>query len=62
MQEDQIRVGMRVRIEEVQKSAPFNGAIGTVVAITTYDNAPLYIVKLYDAQYRFRAYDLNKVE
>lgn len=59
--DDQIVVGMQVIIQESQKSAPFNGAVGTVVEIGEYDEAPIYTVDLYGGRYRFRAYDLHEV-
>lgn len=58
MRDNEIQVGMQVMIREDQKSAPLNGATGTIAAIEQYDNAPIYIVALYGARYRFRSYEL----
>lgn len=57
--DDQIEVGMQVEIQE-PGNQPFNGAIGTVVAIGEADHAPFYTVDLYGGRYDFRAYDLRK--
>lgn len=62
MQESEITVGMQVKIQEAQESAPFNGAIGTVVSVGEFDEAPIYTVDLYGGQYRFRAYELGNAE
>lgn len=63
MTDDQITIGTRVMIQEAQKSAPLNGAIGTVVEIGAYDEAPTYLIALYGATYGpFRAYDLQEAE
>lgn len=57
--DDQITLGMQVIIQEAQNSAPFNGAVGTVVEIGEADHAPIYTVDLYGGRYSFRAYDLQ---
>lgn len=62
MQDSEIVVGMQVKIQEDQKAAPFNGAIGTVVEIGEFDDAPIYTVDLYGGQYRFRAYELENTD
>ena len=62
MQDSEITVGTQVKIQEAQKSAPFNGAIGTVVSVEEFDDAPIYTVDLYGGQYRFRAYELEAAE
>lgn len=62
MQDSEITVGQQVKVQEAQKDAPFNGAIGTVIAVGEFDGAPMYTVDLYGGQYRFRAYELEAVE
>lgn len=59
MTDAEIQVGTRVKVQEAQQSAPLNGAIGTVVAVAEFDDAPIYTVDLYGGQYRFRAYELE---
>ena len=55
-----LTIGTQVQVQEAQNSAPLNGATGTVVAINEYDNAPVYTVEIYGAQYNgFRAYELT---
>jgi hypothetical protein len=56
-----VRVGQVVRVEEVQKSAPFNGAVGTVVEVVE-GKYPYAVVELYGATYRFSDLDLIVVE
>ena len=58
MQDSQITIGTQVKVNEDQQSAPLNGAVGTVVAVEEFDNAPIYTVEVYGATYRFRAYEL----
>lgn len=60
MQDSEINVGMRVKIQEAQQSAPLNGAVGTVVEIGEFDHAPICTVEVYGASYRFRAYELQE--
>jgi hypothetical protein len=62
MQDSEITVGMQVKVQEDQQSAPLNGAIGTVVEIGEFDEAPIYTIKVYGATYRFRAYELGAAE
>ena len=62
MQDNQITIGAQVKINESDRQAPFNGAIGTVVEIGEYDHAPVYVVDLYSGRYNFRAYDLEEAE
>ena len=59
MQDSEITIGAQVRVNEDQQSAPLNGAVGTVIEIGESDNAPIYTIEVYGAQYRFRAYELN---
>lgn len=58
LHDDQITVGMTVRIQEPDAQAPFNGAAGTIVEVRSFEGTPLYVIDLYGGTYEFRAYDL----
>lgn len=61
MNDNQISIGTQVVVNEDQHSAPLNGAVGTVVEIKEYDNAPVYTVSVYGATYGgFRAHELKE--
>jgi hypothetical protein len=66
MRDDEITIGMQVKIKEGQKSAPFNGAVGTVVAAHVADGtgrlpegATYYEVDLYGGRYFYAPYDIE---
>lgn len=53
-----VEVGQTVQVQEEQTSAPFNGAIGTVVEVVADADRPYVVVELYGATYRFSDLDL----
>lgn len=53
-----VQVGDQVRVQQEQKSAPFNGAVGTVVAVEAEVERPYAVVELYGREYRFSDLDL----
>lgn len=57
-----VQVGDQVRVQQDQKSAPFNGAVGTVVEVVADAERPYAVVELYGQQYRFSDLDLVVVE
>jgi hypothetical protein len=57
-----VEVGQTVRVQEEQRSAPFNGAVGTVVEVVADVEQPYAVVELYGATYRFSDLDLVVIE
>jgi rRNA processing protein Gar1 len=53
-----VQVGQQVQVQEDDKQAPFNGAVGTVVEVVANVDRPYAVVELYGRTYRFSDLDL----